>query len=593
MRNANLILRVAVMVSILAGCGNVVISPAHCATISGTIPLQGWTDNTCPVIFELRNPGQTIVLQPYPKVTGSDGSYTIENVSPGTYDLAAYNISYPRNYLREIQQVVVEEGTPCIANFKLRGGDCNSSNSVNIQDLNMLKLSYGKSKGQPGYDEKADFDRNGAVNIKDLNILKLNYGKSGAPPGVPDPTAPVVTITSPTPGEVVSGNVSVSITASDTQGDNPGIVGVDLYADNKLVDAIDECNPQGTWVSFLSPNGRHILQAFAIDGDGKTGWSIAAPEPVTDVNTDNFISSVNAPRCFIRGGVFPITASLKGPSPYTVEIKSDGNVIRTYEELNPATTVNVQWDGTGATTDDIYEYSITAPAGSSVSDLFVVTGIPLESVQVLIFLPFRISGMTKPVHAVVTAAQAKGMRARIYLWDDCTWDVLSTALRDGGGCNTVYIYTYGNYAIGNVQRTYFRIYGDRVVSYKGGLPGNWDDIAKSMEDLGLSNSGKIKIAYIDACYSGRYDDMAWALGMYSESSYQYIDQTYVGWYEKILASNVISRQQAFTKYMWNYLGQGLSVYEATLYTVLYYPYGYIVYDNLRWYGSPFTTWLEP
>jgi hypothetical protein len=37
----------------------------------------------------------------------------------------------------------------------------------------------GKSQGQPGYDERADFNLENKVNVLDLNILKSNYGKVG------------------------------------------------------------------------------------------------------------------------------------------------------------------------------------------------------------------------------------------------------------------------------------------------------------------------------------------------------------------------------------------------------------------------------
>jgi hypothetical protein len=60
-------------------------------------------------------------------------------------------------------------------------GDANKDGEVNIRDLNILKLSYAKHQGQPGYDPRADFDGTNQVNIKDLNILKRNYAKKSDP----------------------------------------------------------------------------------------------------------------------------------------------------------------------------------------------------------------------------------------------------------------------------------------------------------------------------------------------------------------------------------------------------------------------------
>src|SRR5205814_755996 len=38
------------------------------------------------------------------------------------------------------------------------GGDANNDNVVNIQDFSVLKASFGKSVGDPGYDPRADFN---------------------------------------------------------------------------------------------------------------------------------------------------------------------------------------------------------------------------------------------------------------------------------------------------------------------------------------------------------------------------------------------------------------------------------------------------
>jgi hypothetical protein len=43
----------------------------------------------------------------------------------------------------------------------------------------LLATSYGKSKGQPGFNSMADFDRNDIVNIFDFGLLATNYLKMG------------------------------------------------------------------------------------------------------------------------------------------------------------------------------------------------------------------------------------------------------------------------------------------------------------------------------------------------------------------------------------------------------------------------------
>jgi hypothetical protein len=61
-------------------------------------------------------------------------------------------------------------------------GDANNDNIVNALDFVIVKSSYGKSAGLPGYDDRADFTGDGVVNVLDFNIVKANFGSMGAPP---------------------------------------------------------------------------------------------------------------------------------------------------------------------------------------------------------------------------------------------------------------------------------------------------------------------------------------------------------------------------------------------------------------------------
>jgi hypothetical protein len=172
------------------GVDNVILlSATSVGTISGRVTLQSVVSNHSALItFEIRNPGTTNIaangsndedlLNPGTQVTTlSDGSYTIAEVPEGTYDVTATGLKW----LRQKQtNIVVMYGGDTEVNFlNLKGGDGNNSNSINVLDLNILKGSYGKSTGNPGYDERADFDNSGVVNVLDLNILKSNYGRVG------------------------------------------------------------------------------------------------------------------------------------------------------------------------------------------------------------------------------------------------------------------------------------------------------------------------------------------------------------------------------------------------------------------------------
>jgi hypothetical protein len=39
----------------------------------------------------------------------------------------------------------------------MRTGDCNNDNVVGAVDFTILKATFGKALGEPGYDDRADF----------------------------------------------------------------------------------------------------------------------------------------------------------------------------------------------------------------------------------------------------------------------------------------------------------------------------------------------------------------------------------------------------------------------------------------------------
>jgi hypothetical protein len=69
----------------------------------------------------------------------------------------------------------------------LREGDANNDNCVNVLDFTMLKNSFGKPAGDPGYDPRADFSGDNTVSVVDFNLLKVNFGQCGVGPVRPAP----------------------------------------------------------------------------------------------------------------------------------------------------------------------------------------------------------------------------------------------------------------------------------------------------------------------------------------------------------------------------------------------------------------------
>ena len=64
----------------------------------------------------------------------------------------------------------------------MRVGDANNDNVINAVDFTLLKSTFGKSMGDPGYDDRADFNGDLVVNSGDFTLLKGNFGIGGAPP---------------------------------------------------------------------------------------------------------------------------------------------------------------------------------------------------------------------------------------------------------------------------------------------------------------------------------------------------------------------------------------------------------------------------
>jgi hypothetical protein len=61
-------------------------------------------------------------------------------------------------------------------------GDANDDNVVSAGDFTILRATFGKSVGMPGYDDRADFSGDQVVNSSDFILLKSNFGTGGVPP---------------------------------------------------------------------------------------------------------------------------------------------------------------------------------------------------------------------------------------------------------------------------------------------------------------------------------------------------------------------------------------------------------------------------
>ena len=84
-----------------------------------------------------------------------------------------------------------------------------------------------------------------------------------------DSLAPTAVITSPATGSHVSGNVKVSVSATD----NVGVARVDLYVDGKFYSSSTSANAVFSWSAGKARKGSHTLTARAVDAAGNVGPS--------------------------------------------------------------------------------------------------------------------------------------------------------------------------------------------------------------------------------------------------------------------------------------------------------------------------------
>jgi subtilisin family serine protease len=91
-------------------------------------------------------------------------------------------------------------------------------------------------------------------------------GTNSTPDPIPDTTPPSVTITQPSDGATVSGNVTIKASASD----NVAVAKVDFYVDGSLL-ATDSSSPYSvTWNSGTVSRGSHTIKVVVTDTSGNT-----------------------------------------------------------------------------------------------------------------------------------------------------------------------------------------------------------------------------------------------------------------------------------------------------------------------------------
>jgi hypothetical protein len=118
--------------------------------------------------------------------TDSEGFFTVSvgSLVTGTY---SWRVKDPKYLARAGQVTLTGAAVTDVEMGFMLVGDANDDNVVSSVDFSILKGTWNKMLGDPGYDPRADFNGDDVISISDFNLLKANYNRSGAPPVGPDP----------------------------------------------------------------------------------------------------------------------------------------------------------------------------------------------------------------------------------------------------------------------------------------------------------------------------------------------------------------------------------------------------------------------
>jgi hypothetical protein len=128
----------------------------------------------------------SVCLQ-FTTLTDPSGYFTLtEQLAEGDYQWRIKGAQTQANS----GSATLSQGLNTVEMGTLHLGDASNDNCTNAVDFSLLKNSFGKTLGQPGFDDRADFNADGVVGASDFGILLGVYGQCGAAPICSPPPAP-------------------------------------------------------------------------------------------------------------------------------------------------------------------------------------------------------------------------------------------------------------------------------------------------------------------------------------------------------------------------------------------------------------------
>ena len=355
-------------------------APSNGATVSGTATLSASaTDNVgvAGVQFKVDgvNVGAEDAVSPYSvlwnTVGGSAGSHSItalaRDAAGNTTTSAVVTVTVnnadtqaPTVSLTAPASGATVSGTTTVTadgadnvgvvgvQFRLDG------NALGAEDLTApYSVSWSTTAATNGTHQLTATARDAAGNSTTSAARTVTVSNGG---GGGDSQAPTVTLTAPTNGATVSGNVAVSANASD----NIGVVGVQFRVDGVNFGTEDtQASYSRTWNSTTVGNGTHSLTAIARDAAGNTTTSAARMVTVNNGgDTQAPTVSLTAPAngATVSGTINIAATAADNVGVVGVQFKLDGSSLGSEDLTAP---YSVSWATTGATNGS-HQLSATA-----------------------------------------------------------------------------------------------------------------------------------------------------------------------------------------------------------------------------------------
>lgn len=153
------------------------------ATLYGNVGLQGAVGSLVmlpptEVTVRFLELGTNIEVMQASTVTDGSGNFAITGISPGTYDVCVKG--YTSLSILKANQVFTEGNVTSINFGVLLEGDANDDDYITDADIALVEGdAWGTQEGDPNFNPKCDFDRDGWVTGADRNIAITNFGLHG------------------------------------------------------------------------------------------------------------------------------------------------------------------------------------------------------------------------------------------------------------------------------------------------------------------------------------------------------------------------------------------------------------------------------